>query len=340
MLRPILLALSHQRGLEQLALRHPGLRRTAHRFVAGERLEQAVAVVRTLNGAGLTATLDFLGENTRSREGAAESAEAYGRILDELHRTGIGSNLSLKLTQLGLDVDEAVCQSLLRDVLERAGETFVRIDMESSSYTERTLRLFERLWTAGHRNLGVVIQSYLRRSEADVEWLIGLGARVRLVKGAYAEPPAVAFPHKRDVDANFARLADRLLRGGVYPAIATHDERLIEGVRRTTAAEGIGPDRFEFQMLYGVRRDLQMRLHREGYRVRVYVPFGDEWYPYFMRRLAERPANLMFVVKSVLRDRSSPAGTLFKNAIVCSRPLVRGIGRPRQQLRGVPLDPC
>jgi proline dehydrogenase len=152
----------------------------------------------------------------------------------------------------------------------------------------------------------------LRRSEADVEWLVGLGARVRLVKGAYAEPPAVAFPHKRDVDANFARLADRLLRAGVYPAIATHDERLIEGARRTTAAEGIGPDRFEFQMLYGVRRDLQMRLHREGYRVRVYVPFGEEWYPYFMRRLAERPANLMFVVKSVLRDRSSPSAPLQK----------------------------
>jgi proline dehydrogenase len=320
MLRPILLALSHQRGLEQFALRHPGLRRTAHRFVAGERLEQAVAVVRTLNGAGLTATLDFLGENTRSREGAAASAEAYGRILDELHRTGIGGNLSLKLTQLGLDVDEAMCEALLRDVLERAGETFVRIDMESSSHTERTLRLFERLWTAGHRNLGVVIQSYLRRSEADIEWLIGLGARVRLVKGAYAEPPAVAFPHKRDVDANFARLADRLLRRGVYPAIATHDERLIAGARRTAAAEGVGPDRFEFQMLYGVRRDLQTRLRRDGYRVRVYVPFGGEWYPYFMRRLAERPANLVFVLKSVLRDRSAPAGTLFQNAIVCSRP--------------------
>ena len=320
MLRPILLALSHQRGLEQFALRHPGLRRTAHRFVAGERLEQAVAVVRTLNEAGLTATLDFLGENTRSREGAAESADAYGRILDELHRTGIGSNLSLKLTQLGLDVDEAMCEGLLRDVLARAGETFVRIDMESSAYTERTLRLFERLWTAGQRNLGVVIQSYLRRSEADIEWLIGLGARVRLVKGAYAEPPAVAFPYKRDVDANFARLADRLLRRGVYPAIATHDERLIDGVRRTAAAEGIGPDRFEFQMLYGVRRDLQTRLTREGCRVRVYVPFGDEWYPYFMRRLAERPANLMFVLKSVLRERSSPTGTLFQNAIVCSCP--------------------
>jgi proline dehydrogenase len=305
MLRAILLALSHQRGLEQFALRNPGLRRTAHRFVAGERLEQAVAVVRTLNEAGLTATLDFLGENTRSREGAAASAKAYGRILDELHRTGIGSTLSLKLTQLGLDIDEAMCEGLLCDVLARAGETFVRIDMESSAYTERTLRLFERLWTAGQRNLGVVIQSYLRRSEADIEWLIGLGARVRLVKGAYAETPAVAFPHKRDVDANFARLADRLLRRGIYPAIATHDGRLIEGVRRTAGAEGIGPDRFEFQMLYGVRRDLQTRLSRAGYRVRVYVPFGDEWYPYFMRRLAERPANLMFVLKSVLRERSS-----------------------------------
>jgi proline dehydrogenase len=308
MLRPILLALAHQRGLERFALRHPGLRRTARRFVAGEQLEEAVAAVRNLNQAGLTATLDFLGEHTTSPAGATASAEAYRGILDELRRTGIGSNLSLKLTQLGLDVDETLCETLLRGILEHAGETFVRIDMEGSEYTERTLRLFERLWTSGRRNVGVVIQSYLRRSEADVEWLIALGARVRLVKGAYAEPPSVAFPRKRDVDDNFARLAARLLRRGVYPAIATHDERLIADARETAAAEGVTPERFEFQMLYGIRRDLQVRLRQEGYRVRVYVPFGTEWYPYFMRRLAERPANVAFVLQSILRERPARGG--------------------------------
>ena len=303
MLRPIFLALSRQQGLAQFALRHAVLRRAARRFVAGERLEEAVAAIMELNAAGLSATLDFLGENTTTPRGAAESAAAYFAVLDELHRTGVDSNLSLKLTQLGLGLDDALCETLLGRILDRAGETFVRIDMEGSAYTERTLRLFERLWAAGRRNVGVVIQSYLRRSAADVERLIAMGARVRLVKGAYAEPPSIAFPHKRDVDAAFARLAERLLRSGVYPAIATHDERLIASTRQAAARFGITPDRFEFQMLYGIRRDLQVQLRRDGYRVRVYVPFGGEWYPYFMRRLAERPANVMFLVRSLLRER-------------------------------------
>ena len=303
MLRPIFLALSHQRSLQRFALRHRPLRRAALRFVAGEDLDEALAAIERLNRAGLAATLDFLGEDTTTQTGATASAEAYLGIVDALRRTGVDSNLSLKLTQLGLDVDEPLCESLLRRILARAGATFVRIDMESSRHTERTLRLFERVWAAGIRNVGVVIQSYLRRSEADVEHLIGLGARVRLVKGAYAEPPSVAFPNKRDVDANFVRLTERLLRRGTYPAIATHDERLITAARQVAAAHGIAADRFEFQMLYGVRRDLQASLSRAGYRIRVYVPFGAEWYPYFMRRLAERPANLMFVVTSVWRER-------------------------------------
>ena len=303
MLRPIFLALSRRPALAQFALRHPVLRRAALRFVAGERLDEAVSAVRALNAAGLAATLDLLGENTATPAAAAASAEAYLAILDALHRTAVDSNLSLKLTQLGLDLDEAMCETFLARILDRAGETFVRIDMEGSAYTERTLRLCKRLWGAGRRNVGVVIQSYLRRSEADVEELIALGARVRLVKGAYAEPPSVAYPHKRDVDAAFARLAERLLRDGVYPAIATHDERLIAAARRVAIRDGIPPVRFEFQMLYGIRRDLQASLRREGYRVRVYVPFGGEWYPYFMRRLAERPANLMFIVGSLLRER-------------------------------------
>ncbi|TMI79635.1 MAG: proline dehydrogenase [Bacillati bacterium ANGP1] len=303
MLRPIFLALSRQPGLARFALRHPILRRTALRFVAGERLDEAVEAVRGLNAAGLAATLDHLGENTTTRGEAEGSAAEYLAILDELHRTAADNNLSLKLTQLGLDLDAALCEAHLRRILDGAGATFVRIDMEGSPYTERTLGVFERMWAAGYRNVGVVIQSYLRRSVSDVERLIALGARVRLVKGAYAEPPSVAFPHKRDVDAAFARLAEQLLRRGAYPAIATHDERLIAAARRVASAHGIGPDRFEFQMLYGIRRDLQMRLRREGHRVRIYVPFGREWYPYFMRRLAERPANVMFVLGSLVRER-------------------------------------
>jgi len=303
MLRPILLALSNRPHLARWALRHPVLRRAALRFVAGERLAEAVAAILALNASGLAATLDHLGEHTTTRTGAEASARAYLAILDELRRTGVDCNLSVKLTQLGLDLDETLCEAHLHAILERAGDTFVRIDMESSRYIEPTLALFERQWGAGRRNVGVVIQSYLRRSPADVERLIALGARVRLVKGAYAEPPSAAFPHKRDVDAAFAGLAEQLLRRGVYPAIATHDDRLIASARGIAASHGTGPDRFEFQMLYGIRRDLQARLHREGYRVRVYVPFGEEWYPYFMRRLAERPANVMFVIGSLLRER-------------------------------------
>ena len=217
---------------------------------------------------------------------------------------GVDNNLSLKLTQLGLDVDEGLSGRVLRRILDRAAPMFVRIDMESSAHTDATLRLFEALWAEGRRNVGVVIQAYLYRSPADVERLVALGARVRLVKGAYDEPPAVAYPRKADVDAAFARLTEVLLHRGTYPAIATHDERLIDHACRVAAAGGIGPGRFEFQMLYGIRRDLQAALRRRGYRVRVYVPFGEEWYPYFMRRLAERPANVMFVVRSLVRERN------------------------------------
>ncbi len=303
MLRGLFLALSRSRRLRNAALHHPVLRQAALRFVAGERLPDALEAIRRLNAAGLTATLDLLGEGVTTAARAEASGDAYIRILDALRESGIDSNLSLKLTQLGLDVDASLCRAILRRILDRAGETFVRIDMESSQYTDRTLRLFEQLWVEGYRNVGVVIQSYLRRSAQDVERLLSLGARVRLVKGAYAEPPAVAFPGKRDVDASFARLAERLLDRGVYPAIATHDERMIGHALRVAAERAIPPEKFEFQMLYGVRRDLQTRLHRQGFRVRVYVPFGEEWYPYFMRRLGERPANILFVVRSVLRER-------------------------------------
>jgi proline dehydrogenase len=303
------------------------LRRAVRRFIAGERLDEALEAVGRLNRDGLSTTLDLLGENVTTTAQAEASAEAYLGIVDALgagnHEIeasdgappGVDNNLSLKLTQLGLVVDAALCARLLRRILDRAAvrpwacpdgaPMFVRIDMESSAHTGATLALFDTLWAEGRRDVGVVIQAYLYRSAADVDRLNALGARVRLVKGAYDEPPTVAYPRKRDVDAAFARLAEALLRDGVYPAFATHDERLIDHVVRTAAAAGIPADRFEFQMLYGIRRDLQAGLRRRGYRVRVYVPFGEEWYPYFMRRLAERPANVGFVLRSLVRERAA-----------------------------------
>ncbi len=308
MLRPVFLALSRSRRLQRAALHNPWLRRAARRFVAGERLADALAAIRRLNDAGFTTTLNFLGEGVDTAARADASGAAYVRVLDAVRASGVHTHLSLKLTQLGLDVDQALCTRILRRILEQAGETFVRIDMERSAYTDRTLRLFEALWAEGCRNFGVVIQSYLRRSAADVDRLIGLGARVRLVKGAYAEPLSAAFPRKADVDRNFARLAEQLLLRGAYPAIATHDERLIESAIRCASTHGVPQDRFEFQMLYGIRRDLQVGLRRRGFRVRIYVPFGEEWYPYFMRRLAERPANVLFVVRSILLERRVEEG--------------------------------
>lgn len=331
-LRRLFLTLSRSRRLREASLRHPVLRRAARRFIAGERPEEALGAIRRLNEQGLFTTLDLLGEDVTTAAQAEASAEAYLRIVDALrvppaepewpdeetrpvpseagaaHPIGQtnrpDNNLSLKLTQLGLDVDPALCGRLVRRILDRAAPMFVRIDMESSAHTDATLRIFGTLWTEGRRNVGVVIQAYLYRSPEDVAKLNELGARVRLVKGAYDEPPSVAFPRKQDVDRAFAHLTEVLLRGGTYPAIATHDERLIDHARRAARAAGMAPDRFEFQMLYGIRRDLQSTLRREGYRVRVYVPFGDEWYPYFMRRLAERPANVAFVVRSLIRERT------------------------------------
>jgi proline dehydrogenase len=293
------------------------LRGAARRFIAGERLEEALNVIRGLNAQGFFTTLDLLGEDVTTGTQAETSGAAYLGIVDALRapaaeperpdrqrNVGPDNNLSVKLTQLGLDVDAALCGRVLRRILDRAAPMFVRIDMENSAHTGATLRLFEELWTEGRRNVGVVIQAYLYRSAADVARLNALGARVRLVKGAYDEPPAVAYPRKQDVDRAFATLTETLLRDGTYPAVATHDGDLIDHARRTARAAGIAPDRFEFQMLYGIRRDLQARLHREGYRVRVYVPFGEEWYPYFMRRLAERPANVAFVMRSLIRERA------------------------------------
>ena len=289
-------------------LRHPGS--PARRFVAGDTVEDAIAAARTIEARGLLQTLDHLGESVRSLNEAAAAAEHYRRIIETIAAAGIGRNISIKLTQLGLDVDGATCLDNVRRILDPAQrhECFVRIDMERSTYTATTLDMFETLWQQGYHNVGIVLQSYLRRSEADLNRVNALGARVRLVKGAYHEPKQVAYHKKSDVDAAFVRMMDTLFRRGTYPAIATHDVELIAEAKRRATHLGLARDRFEFQVLYGIRRDLQAALAADGYRVRIYIPFGREWFPYFMRRLGERPANVLFLIHGLMQeDRSSPA---------------------------------
>ena len=291
--------------LKQAASRY-GMRRPtsfARRFIAGETVTEAIEAARAIEAAGMQVTLDYLGESVAGIDEAAAATREYLAVVDAITASGIGRNISLKLTQLGLDVDRATTVDNLRRILDRAAahEFFVRIDMESSDYTERTLEIFETLWHQGYRNAGTVIQSCLRRSEADVRRLNALGARVRLVKGAYKEPADVAYQAKPDVDATFLELTRLLLDEGTYPAIATHDPAMIDAARAHARARGYASNRFEFQMLYGIRRDLQTELTAAGYPFRVYVPFGREWFPYFMRRLGERPANVLFVAKSLMR---------------------------------------
>jgi proline dehydrogenase len=303
MLRTPLLYLSQRKGFKQLIMRLGISRQLALRFVAGDTLADAIAAVRALNASGIRASLDYLGENVVVVDDARRAAAAFVSALNQIAAEGVDSNVSIKLTQMGLDLSLDLCRQNVEAILRVAvdHENFVRIDMESSACVGRTLDFYEDLRAKGHQNVGVVIQSYLYRSQADVEKLIQLGARVRLVKGAYNEPPSVAYPRKRDVDENYLRLAERLLENGNYPAIATHDERIIEWTKRFAAERGIGRERFEFQLLYGIRRDLQQRLAAEGYNVRVYVPYGGEWYGYLMRRIAERPANLFFVLSHLFR---------------------------------------
>jgi len=271
----------------------------ARRFIAGETVEEAIVAARQVEAAGLMQTLDFLGESVSTLAEADAATRDYLRVIDAVIQAGIGRNLSLKLTQLGLDVDRASAVDNLRRILERAEDFFVRLDMESSHYTETTLAIFETLWQQNYRNIGVVLQADLHRTEQDVERIVALGARIRLVKGAYREPASVAFPSKADVDAAYAQLMKRLLRDGTYPAIATHDEAMIHEAQRFATEQHISKERFEFQMLYGIRRDLQASLVSQGYRVRVYIPFGHQWFPYFMRRLGERPANVGFVLRGI-----------------------------------------
>lgn len=277
-------------------------KRISRRFVAGLTLDDAIDAVAVVNHYGLTATLDPLGENVLTRSEAEAATATACTILDAIHRNQVESTLSVKLTQLGLDLGRDLARDQLRQITARAGQynTFIRVDMEGSDYTETTIAMVEEVFAAG-ANVGTVLQAYLHRTESDVERLLAKGIRLRLVKGAYREPATIAFQDKAEVDANYVRLMRRLIESGIYNAIATHDERIIQATVEHARAKGIGADRFEFQMLYGIRRDLQERLRNEGWRVRVYIPFGPEWYPYFMRRLAERPANLLFLLKNLVK---------------------------------------
>jgi proline dehydrogenase len=305
MLRSALLYLSGQQQIFRFVRNNKLAKNMANRFVAGETLDTALAAVARLNARGITASLDLLGESVHNEEEARASGDGYVTMLDRIYERKADANVSVKLTAMGLDISEDLCVATMHKILQRAREyqTFVRIDMESSEYTQRTLDLFEhRLYPAYRENVGIVLQSYLYRTFADVERANLLKARVRLCKGAYKEPETVAYPNKKDVDANYVRCMHELMLKGNYPGIATHDEAIIKEAKRFAKENQIATSRFEFQMLYGVRRDLQDQLVREGYRMRVYVPFGTQWYPYLMRRLAERPANVAFLTGSVFKE--------------------------------------
>ena len=305
----LLLALANQEGLAHVAMDNALLRPAVLRFVAGERLADAIDVARALNAEGIKVSLDHLGENTTDRASARAAAAAYEDALNAIAAGGLDANISVKLTAMGLDIADGVAEENLRTVLDvaRGHGIFVRVDMEASAYTARTLELIDHVRAAGYEGVGPVIQAYLYRSQGDVAHMIAEGARVRLCKGAYDEAPNVAFRRKRDTDRNYLRLLEELLEHGNYPAIATHDEAIVEHAIRFVRGRALAPTRFEFQMLYGIRRDLQESLVTEGFNVRVYVPYGSQWYPYLVRRLAERPANLAFVLGSMARDGRRPA---------------------------------
>jgi proline dehydrogenase len=308
MLRQSLLYLSNQPKIFKLVRRNGFAKKFAARFVAGETLDTALTAVKALNARKITASLDLLGESVSTEPEARAAAQEYLTMLDRIHEEKLNANVSVKLTQMGLDIDEELCVEIMQSILGRARDyqTFVRLDMEGSAYTERTLRMFEdRLYPNYRENVGIVLQSYLYRTSADVERAIMLACRVRLCKGAYKEPAGVAYPDKKDVDENYVRCMEKLIAEGNYPGIATHDPAIIAHAKKFVTEKGIPASRFEFQMLYGVRRDMQDALVREGYNMRVYVPFGTQWYPYLMRRLAERPANLAFITGNVVREMMS-----------------------------------
>ncbi|HET6843055.1 MAG TPA: proline dehydrogenase family protein [Candidatus Angelobacter sp.] len=303
MLRAAFISLSESRSIRSAAEKTWVGRRVSRRFVAGTEIANALSAARTMNQFGLSVSVDNLGENVTNTDEARHSAQLYHQMLDQIYAQGLDTNVSLKLTHMGLDVDENLAYEIASSLVEHASriDNFVRVDMEGSAYTQRTLdfvrRLHQRPEFSGH--VGAVIQSYLRRSEADVEQLTAEGIRIRLCKGAYKESPEIAFPAKADVDANYVKLMKLLLKSGIYHGLATHDENMIRNTIEFAKTERIRPSAFEFQMLYGIRRDLQQKLIKDGWKCRVYIPFGTEWYPYFMRRLAERPANALFILKNL-----------------------------------------
>jgi proline dehydrogenase len=302
MLRSTLLKLSESKGFASWVTSNGTTRRMARRFVAGESLDEAIEAARRCNDAGMLTSLDYLGENVANTTDAQHSRDTYLEIFERIAKEGIQANVSCKLTQLGLDLNTDFCQGLVMSIVEFAAhfENFLRIDMEGSLYTQRTIDLVKSV-RVRNPAVGTVIQSYLYRSETDVTDLLAYGCRIRLCKGAYKESVEVAYPEKADVDANYIRLMQMLLSSGFYHGIATHDPKMIAATIRFAAAKQISKDDFEFQMLYGVRTDLQRRLVRDGYRIRIYIPFGNDWFPYFMRRLAERPANVGFLVRNFFR---------------------------------------
>jgi len=302
--RSTLIYLSRHEGLKDFATRFSPFKKMTTRFVAGEDIEEAVAAIREINARGASASFDHLNESVASMAETLEEVREYQRVLARIDETGIRSNVSIKLTQFGLDIDPELAYQQARAVVEDAARrgNFVRVDMEGSSATQKTLDIFKRLRAEHDLNtVGIVVQSYLRRAYDDVRQLLKIPARIRLCKGAYNEPPEVAFPDKKDTDNNYVRIMQVLLASGVYHGIATHDPHMIEQTVEFVQREGIAKEAFEFQMLYGVRRDLQVQLARDGYNMRVYVPYGKHWYPYFMRRLAERPANVWFVMKNMFK---------------------------------------
>ena len=305
MLRALLISLSESRSLRAIAEKSAIGRRISTRFVAGTQVEDVLRATKAINQAGATVSIDNLGENVTNVEEARESAGLYHQLLDDIARLGLKANISLKLTHMGLDIDEKLARELVAGLVAKAAslKSFVRVDMEGSPYTQRTLDFVHELHRMpGNRGVvGTVIQSYLHRSEQDVNDLLAQGIRIRLCKGAYKEPPEIAFQKKSEVDANYVKLMKILMKSGIYHGLATHDEAIIKEAKAFATREKIARDSFEFQMLHGIRRDLQQQLVREGWGMRVYIPFGTEWYPYFMRRLAERPANVFFIVKNFFR---------------------------------------
>lgn len=304
MMRSILFWLSERKSIFNFVRRNRMARGMASRFVAGETVEEAVAAALALHERGITTTLDLLGESVSSFDDVDTATRTYLEILDRQHAAGLEANASLKLTQFGLDLDESRCEQHVRKIVAHAESLggFIRLDMEGSAYTERTLEFHRRLAADHPASVGVVLQSALRRTTADVEQMNAAGTRVRLCKGAYLEEADVAFPDKKDVDAHYVRLMQMLLTSAGYHGLATHDPVIIEQAQQFVTERGIARDHFEFQMLYGVRRDLQDELIADGWRVRVYIPFGTHWYPYLMRRLAERPANVFFIVGNIFKE--------------------------------------